>query len=220
MSDISQDEMRDRLGNVDQIRDLLFGKQQRDYETRLNKLESSLSALQQEMRDRLNQLNDTLSTELRSTMYSLEKKIQYISITTNEELTDMRQDIEGKDKNVSESIDSLNKLIGSQINSVKAEVNQAQEKLEKDIQSLKNEIVDKLEKRLSGLTESKVGRDDLAEILFEMCMRVKKNEFLPELEGSGDYNVKADLLLPEQKSTHGVISPAGGKVTQVEQMLL
>ncbi|MBC6475293.1 MAG: hypothetical protein GDA48_22860 [Hormoscilla sp. GM102CHS1] len=68
----------------------------------------------------------------------------------------MRQDIEGKDKNVSESIDSLNKLIGSQINSVKAEVNKAQEKLEKDIQSLKNEIVDKLEKRLSGLTESKV----------------------------------------------------------------
>jgi len=165
ISDISQDEMRDRLGNVDQIRDLLFGKQQRDYETRLNKLESSLSALQQEMRDRLNQLNDTLSTELRSTMYSLElrstmysleKKIQYISSSTNEELTDMRQDIEGKDKNVSESIDSLNKLIGSQINSVKAEVNKAQEKLEKDIQSLKNEIVDKLEKRLSGLTESKV----------------------------------------------------------------
>ena len=199
MSDISQDEMRDRLGNVDQIRDLLFGKQQRDYETRLNKLESSLSALQQEMRDRLNQLNDTLSTELRSTMYSLEKKIQYISITTNEELTDMRQDLEGKEKNVSESIDSLNKLIGSQINSVKGEVNQAQEKLEKDIQSLRNEIVDKLEKRLSSLTESKVGRDDLAEILFELCMRVKKNEFLPELEGSGDYNVKADLLLPEQK---------------------
>lgn len=199
MSDISQDEMRDRLGNVDQIRDLLFGKQQRDYETRLNKLESSLSALQQEMRDRLNQLNDTLSTELRSTMYSLEKKIQYISITTNEELTDMRQDLEGKDKNVSESIDSLNKLIGSQINSVKGEVNQAQEKLEKDIQSLRNEIVDKLEKRLSSLTESKVGRDDLAEILFELCMRVKKNEFLPELEGSGDYNVKADLLLPEQQ---------------------
>jgi len=200
MSDnISQDEMRDRLGNVDQIRDLLFGKQQRDYETRLNKLESSLSALQQEMRDRLNQLNDTLSTELRSTMYSLEKKIQYISITTNEELTDMRQDLEGKDKNVSESIEALNKLIGSQINSVKGEVNQAQEKLEKDIQSLRNEIVDKLEKRLSSLTESKVGRDDLAEILFELCMRVKKNEFLPELEGSGDYNVKADLLLPEQK---------------------
>ncbi len=200
MSDnISQDEMRDRLGNVDQIRDLLFGKQQRDYETRLNKLESSLSALQQEMRDRLNQLNDTLSTELRSTMYSLEKKIQYISITTNEELTDMRQDLEGKDKNVSESIDSLNKLIGSQINSVKGEVNQAQEKLEKDIQSLRNEIADKLEKRLSSLKESKVGRDDMAEILFELCMRVKKNEFLPELEGSGNYNVKADLLLPEQK---------------------
>jgi len=80
ISDISQDEMRDRLGNVDQIRDLLFGKQQRDYETRLNKLESSLSALQQEMRDRLNQLNDTLSTELRSTMYSLELRSTMYSL--------------------------------------------------------------------------------------------------------------------------------------------
>uniref|UniRef100_A0ACD5GR41 Uncharacterized protein n=1 Tax=Desertifilum tharense IPPAS B-1220 TaxID=1781255 RepID=A0ACD5GR41_9CYAN len=75
MNDISKDEMRERLGNIEQIRDLLFGSQVREFEKRFNELESSLSSYQQEMRDRLNQLTDDMTTELRATVDSLEKKL-------------------------------------------------------------------------------------------------------------------------------------------------
>ena len=48
MSELTRDEMRDRLGNLDQIRDLLFGKDMQDYDRRFQKIESDLAALHQE----------------------------------------------------------------------------------------------------------------------------------------------------------------------------
>jgi hypothetical protein len=52
MGEISQDEMRERIGNIDLIRDIIFGSKLKEYDSRLDKLESKLSLLDQEMRDR------------------------------------------------------------------------------------------------------------------------------------------------------------------------
>ena len=50
MTQMLREEVRERLGNIDQIRDIIFGAQIREYETRFGKLESDISLLQQEMR--------------------------------------------------------------------------------------------------------------------------------------------------------------------------
>ncbi|MEH2412603.1 hypothetical protein [Nostoc sp.] len=53
MSQMSKDDVRERLGNIDQIRDIILGTQVREYENRFNKLESDISQLQQQMRSQL-----------------------------------------------------------------------------------------------------------------------------------------------------------------------
>lgn len=35
MSEISREEMREKLGNIDQIRDIIFGSKQREYDSRI-----------------------------------------------------------------------------------------------------------------------------------------------------------------------------------------
>lgn len=91
MVDSKPEIMRDRLGNIDQIREVLFGQKAQEYEQqftsydqRLSSLEGDLSQLQTETRDRLRQLQDTFTTELRGTLDSLEKKLKYLSLTTHE----------------------------------------------------------------------------------------------------------------------------------------
>jgi Na+/phosphate symporter len=81
MTDITKEQMRDRLGNIDQIRNLLFGEQlgeysQRfqSYEDRFENIESELLSFQEETRNRLNQLQNSLTTEIRSAVDSIEKK--------------------------------------------------------------------------------------------------------------------------------------------------
>jgi len=192
-----QKDMRDRLGNVEQIRDLLFGEQQRELDTRLEALESMIKELKQEMGDRLNRLNEQFSNELRSNSYALEKKIQYVTVTHTEDFTELRQDLERTQKNFNEQVKGLDKTLHNQTESLEQNIRHTKESLQKELHDLTGHIQTEVDKYVSGLQDNKISRDEFAEVLFDLCMKVKKTDFVREIEGS---EVKADLLLPEQHS--------------------
>jgi hypothetical protein len=205
MTDITKEEMKDRLGNIDQIRHLLFGNKIKEYEqlfesndSRLDKLESELANFQSEMRDRLTQLQESLSTEIRSGLDSLEKKLKYLSLTTHEETSKLQQAIESTNKKVTQGVDALDKKVNYQTNLLRNEVLQTKEKLEGDFQVLKQQFFTEMEKGMTDLKEGKVSRRDLAEVLFELCLKIKGTEFVPNLKEAADHQVKAEFLLPEQ----------------------
>jgi hypothetical protein len=57
-------DLRDQLGNIDQIREILFGSQIRQYGDRVEQVEASLADLEQEMRDRTEGLKQSLSAQI------------------------------------------------------------------------------------------------------------------------------------------------------------
>ncbi|MEB3215198.1 MAG: hypothetical protein VKN72_02920 [Nostocales cyanobacterium 94392] len=77
MTQMLREEVRERLGNIDQIRDIIFGAQIREYETRFGKLESDISLLQQEMRSHVEQLKVCFATELKE---GFQKSLVHLSI--------------------------------------------------------------------------------------------------------------------------------------------
>lgn len=94
MGEISQDEMRERIGNIDLIRDIIFVSKLQEYDSRLDKLESKLSLLDQEMRDRTLAIKTECLTELRASVDSLEQKIKSLSLTSQKDNADIQQLIE------------------------------------------------------------------------------------------------------------------------------
>ena len=56
MAEITKEEMRERLGNIDQIRDIIFGAQLREYDNRFDKIDSDLSMMQRDMQARIEQV--------------------------------------------------------------------------------------------------------------------------------------------------------------------
>ena len=60
MSELIKADLRERLGNIDQIRDVLIGPQMRDYSNRLEQLERNSISLQQEVRTRCEEVRQTL----------------------------------------------------------------------------------------------------------------------------------------------------------------
>ena len=80
MTQMLREEVRERLGNIDQIRDIIFGAQIREYETRFGKLESDISLLQQEMRSHVEQLKVSFAAELKAGFESLEKKLKLYNL--------------------------------------------------------------------------------------------------------------------------------------------
>jgi DNA anti-recombination protein RmuC len=199
MAEITKEEMRERLGNIDQIRDIIFGAQLREYDNRFDKIESDLTILQQDIQTRLEQVKSVLTTELRTAFDSVEKKFKSLSTTTQEESADMRQQIDRINRKFSTSIESLDEAIDSQTTSIRSDFSQSRDQLQEEIRSLKTQVLEELDRRFSVLREVKVSRDDMAEILFELGMRLKGSEFVPELKEVADNkSVDSGRLLPDR----------------------
>ncbi len=197
MGEISKEEMRERIGNIDLIRDIIFGSKLQEYDTRLDKLESYLPLVEKEIGDRIEQVKADCLTELRASVNSLEEKIKSLNLNSQKDNADIRQLIDRSYKNFSHSLESIDKTVGSQTSSIRKELSETREKLQEDTRHLKTQIFDELERRFSTLTDAKLARNDMAEILFELGLRIKKAEFTPELKDASHNNGTDDVLLIE-----------------------
>jgi DNA anti-recombination protein RmuC len=198
MAEITKEEMRERLGNIDQIRDIIFGAQLREYDNRFDKIDSDLSMMQQDMQTRLEQIKTVLSGEMRAAVDSFDKKIKSITLNTQEESADLRQQIDRVNRKFSSSIEALDEAIDNQTSSLRDELSQTRDRLSEESRTLKTQVFEELDRRFSMLRDVKVSRDDMAEILFELGMRLKGTEFVPELKGVTDNKLNSDFLLPER----------------------
>lgn len=199
MADISKDQMRERLGNLDQIREILVGERIRDYDGRFSKLESELASMRQEMQRRIEEVKNVLSADMDAAVDSIEKKLKYLSATADEEIDDIRQQLERTAQNNSNSIDAIDSLLKNQTGALSEQLSQTRENLQNNIDTLKGQILKELDKRYATLGETKLSRDHLAELLFELCMRVKGTDLVVEATNS-DNKRNAELLLPEPQN--------------------
>ena len=197
MGEISKEEMRERIGNIDLIRDIIFGSKLQEYDTRLDKLESYLPLVEKEIGDRIEQVKADCLTELRASVNSLEEKIKSLNLNSQRDNADIRQLIDRSYKNFSHSLESIDKTVGSQTSSIRKELSETREKLQEDTRHLKSQVFDELERRFSTLTDAKLARNDMAEILFELGLRIKKAEFTPELKDASHNNGTDDVFLIE-----------------------
>jgi hypothetical protein len=186
MNQLKKEEIYDKLGNIDQIRDIIFGSQLRDYNTRFDKLESDLVNFRQELIDRLQEVKSTNAIELRSAIDTMDKRIRALQLPGEEERNELRQIIDRTHRKSTSNFDKLGEDLEATTGLLRDNLSETKAKLQDDIRNLRTYVQEELERRLSAIGNIKVSRDDMAEILFELGMRLKGTEFVPELEEATD----------------------------------
>ncbi|MFB2975080.1 hypothetical protein [Microseira sp. BLCC-F43] len=199
MAEVTKEALRDRLGNIDQIRDILMGPQLRDYETRLAQVEADLSLLRQDLRERIEETKTSFATEIRTNVESLEKKIKAVSLTASEESADLRQLSDRMNKRFSNTIEALNDSVDKQVASLREELSESKARLQEDVRNLRDQIFEELDRQFSALRTGKVSKDDMAEILFEVAMRIKGTEFVRQLKEATDTEVYGGIAVLEDE---------------------
>ena len=210
MNEITKAEMRQRLGNISQLQELLFGEQIERYNgqieqhnRQLERLETNLQKFQLVTEEQIQQLENRLSQKIDSIASSFEKKVKYLNFKTQEKHQQIEQELESLSKHSYENIDLLHNSINANTNSLKADINQSKAAVDEDLKLLKQQILDKLESNLAILSSDKVSREDLAEVLFELCLKLKgadTNLELPEgIDSQSVEKIDSDLMLPENK---------------------
>jgi hypothetical protein len=174
--------LRERLGNIDQIREILFGSQLRDYSNRLEQVETNLTVLQRELRDRTEEIKQVFSTEVQAALEGMEKKLKNLAVKDEEDKIEIRENIDRLSKRLSTNVANLDEAIDQQTTSLRNDLLASREKLQEDLLTLRVQLFEDLEKHFSKLTQSKVAREDMAEMLFEFGLRLQGKNVIPELQ--------------------------------------
>ena len=182
MAEVTREALRERLGNIDQIRDILMGPQLREYENRLTQLEADLSIMRQDLRDRIEEAKTYAAGEMRAAIESLDKKIRAVSLTSSEDSADLRQQVDRTNKKLSNTFEVLNDTLDKQTASLRDELTESRSRLQGEVRSLRDQIFEEIDRQFSVLKTGKVSKDDMAEILFEVAMRVKGTELVRQLK--------------------------------------
>jgi len=167
-------------GNVDQIRDIIFGAQMRDYEKRFIRLEERLLSESDSLRGETNSRLDALESYIKQEVSSLS---DMIAVERGEREDDTRHLSNELSNQSQEHEKKLNQLQQSS-NQAQADLRDAlleqSKSLLSEIQSVRNTLSASLDKSTEELRDDKADRRALADMFSEIAMRLNGDFQLPE----------------------------------------
>lgn len=195
--------------NIDQVRDILFGAQMREYTGHLERLEAELSTLRAEIHDRIDQHHNTLIMELRVATEAIEKKLKSMDQSHLEEAEGLRQSVGQVRQKLIANTQQLDEEISAQISGVRRELLESKSGLQEAMRSVRTQVTESLEQHVAKLQNAKVSREDMAEALIELALRLKGTGVISELSSElsvdlndsvfeADYSAAADTRLNGQ----------------------
>ncbi len=166
-------------GNIDKVRDILFGGQMRDYERRFVRLEERLlketSAMKEDVRKRLAALEQFVKQE----SGSIGERIK----TENSERTSADKDLARETREATKTFEKKSGQLGDQIDRAQRELRQQALDLHKrmtdELQQKTDEVLARLTQEATELRTEKADRAILASLLTEMAMRLTNELQLP-----------------------------------------
>jgi hypothetical protein len=159
-------------GNLEKIRDILFGAQMQDYHRRFLRLEERLLKEASELRDEFRRRHDTLEAYMRKEMEALHERLRGEQNERGDatgrlvrELKETRETLEKKTAQVAEQMASGQRQLHQQL------LDQSKS-LADDLRLKSVEVLSLLERQMQEMRTAKTDRSALAAMFTEMAMRL------------------------------------------------
>jgi hypothetical protein len=178
MTNQSTEDLRRRLGNIDQIRDLLFGSKLAEYEERfqqqaqkLEQIDTRLTELKTETIDRLNLLRSDLSNELQIGLERLASQVNDLQLSN----TEHSRKSQLMEQRCAQDIDAVKQSLTDQTQFLRKDLMQTRLQMQEEVVKLSEKLTQALYSEVANLQHTKLTQVDLADILFEICLKLKNS---------------------------------------------
>ena len=169
------------LGNVDQIREILFGSQSRELNKRFEKLEVDIKRSFDDLKSKIECSQKEFNQKLENEVELISKRIKNLTTTQQDELADIKESGLKQEKRVQHSIDLLNEEIGVKLEQLTKDQNDSKKAMSEELNFLKLEVFEFIEDKLAQMNNIKLSRDDAAEIMMEAALRIKGDNIQTQL---------------------------------------
>jgi len=158
--------------NVDQIRDILFGGQMKDYERRFRELSQKLDLEMQRVGDLVERKFSLVEKRLDEQGERLTRLIRQESGERGQQLSDL-------DTRLQQAQRALRSELQAAMNGLELEIKAREERIRESLSESSGSLLDRFAELASALTrteadlrEDKVGRIDLAAMLNDLALRI------------------------------------------------
>ncbi len=185
-SDINHQGDLSKVGNVEHIKEILFGSQERELNLRFERLEREMKSIHEDLSKRLDQNQRDLNSRINHEFETLSTKIKSITIKQQDELEDVRDSASKQEKRIQNSLEIISEEFNTKNEQLRSTQQDNKDFLSLEIKNIKDELFFTLQEKLSDLDEDKLDKSDIANILIEAAMRIKGTKLeqqLTEIDG-------------------------------------
>ena len=172
-------------GNVDKIRDILFGSQMQDYERKFGRLENRIldevSRLREESNNRLDALEGYINHELAS----LSGRLKAEQSARTETQNDLDDRVSGKNQLLEKRLAELSNQLGSNARELRQRILDQSRMLSEEISSSYEKTSNALDRTAGELREEKVDRSALSSLFAGLSLRLSEDS-MPDVDQNKD----------------------------------
>jgi signal transduction histidine kinase len=168
--------------NIDQLRDIIFGGQMREYERRFARMEErmakELADVREELRDRCTTLEQYVRDELESLTVELRASQQSRAVDERR----LSESIVDTAKSAEERIATLSDLVGEQYRELRAQLEQMKT-ITDDVERRHADLLALVERDAAELRDTKADRTALSALFMEVALRLRGESVVPGESG-------------------------------------
>jgi hypothetical protein len=166
-------------GNIDKIREILFGVQMRDYEKRFGRLEERLLKEARDLRDETGKRFDALENFVKNEFEALTERLQSEQRTREESAQSQSRELHETGKSLERKISQLDEQTTRAQRELRQQILEQSKNLSDEIRQKYHELSALVEREAADLGHTKTDRTALAALFSELSLRLTDEFKIP-----------------------------------------
>lgn len=174
--------LRGGAGNVDKIRDILFGSQMRDYETRFARLEETVVRETAEIRETSRRRFEEMENYIRNEFEAVQTRLKAERDERSDNVSNQARELKEVSDSLARRIRDLDDRETDAERKLRNDLLQQARSLTEEIRARHDEVSSLIEKRAGELRDGKTDRATLATLFNEIALRLSDQFRIPGAE--------------------------------------
>ena len=169
----------DESGNVDRIRDILFGSQMRDYDGRFQKIEERLTQEAGELRSDLQRQLQAIEAFMKGEVESMTNRVKTEQSERGQAFEHLARQMAEIARGLELKISNLDSQAARDIRELREQLLEQSKALSAELKEKHDHLKGQLDHEAGQIRDAMTGREALAEMLSEVALRLKKEFRVP-----------------------------------------
>ena len=166
-------------GNVDKIREILFGGNMREYDKRFFRLEERLTKESADLRAETRRLVDSLETFVKKEIEALINRLETEQKSRHESVQDVAQELRYTAKALDTKLAQFDTQTTQAQRDLREQILDQSKSLSEEIRQKNDEVATILDRRLKELNHDKTDRASLSALFTEVALRLNNDFKIP-----------------------------------------